>query len=163
MMEQDFNQLLNDFEPMMYHLLKKYHVRDGEGEFYQELAIVLWQASLTYQEEKMKFSTYVYSKMQFHLIDLFRKEERARNKIEAYQQHLRSDLNQSSQNDYDPTFVEKIKAILTDNEWLWFEGQILKGQTLVEIGNDHHVTANAIRHYKRKAVSKLRDAIRKER
>ncbi|GEM03660.1 hypothetical protein HMI01_06480 [Halolactibacillus miurensis] len=159
----EFNRLLNDYEPMMYHLLKKYHVRDPEGEFYQELAICLWQATQDYDDEKMKFSTYVYNKMQFRLIDLFRKDERKRNREEKYKHHVETTGSFQTEDQVPNTdFIVCLKQLLTDNEWLWFEGHVLKGKTLVEIGKDLGVSANAVRHYKRSAARKLKDCLIKE-
>lgn len=158
----EFNRLLNDYEPMIYHLLKKYRVRDPEGEFYQELAICLWQATLDYEHEKMKFSTYVYNKMQFRLIDLFRKDERKRNREEKYRLHVETNGQfQTMMSVPDSLFIGQLKSLLTKNEWFWFEGHVLKGQTLVEIGKSLGVSANAVRHYKRSAVRKLKNRISK--
>lgn len=159
----DFNRLLNDYEPMIYHLLKKYHVRDPEGEFYQELAICLWQASLDYDDKKMKFSTYVYNKMQFRLIDLFRKDERKRKVEDKYQQHITM-TGQGHIEDHvgDQVFINQLKDVLTENEWCWFDGHVIKGKTLVEIGKDLGVSANAVRHYKRSAAKKLQTRLNKD-
>ena len=159
----EFNRLLNDYEPMMYHLLKKYHVRDPEGEFYQELAICLWQATLDYDDKKMKFSTYVYNKMQFRLIDLFRKDERKRNRDEKYKQHVEATGQfQTEDQITDGYFINQLRHALTENEWAWFEGHVLKGKTLVEIGKELGVSANAVRHYKRSAARKLKNRLKKE-
>ncbi|GEN57138.1 hypothetical protein GCM10012290_17830 [Halolactibacillus alkaliphilus] len=158
----EFNRLLNDYEPMIYHLLKKYHVRDPEGEFYQELAICLWQATLDYDNEKMKFSTYVYNKMQFRLIDLFRKDERKRNREEKYKQHVETTEQYKTEDQLpDKALIIQIKQLLTENEWAWFTGYVLKGKTLVEIGKELGVSANAVRHYKRSAAQKLKTKIKK--
>src|SRR5690625_5961354 len=67
-MFDDFESLLKEYEPMIYHLLSKYQVNDPEKEYYQELAITLWKASRDYRPSQMKFSTYAYSRMNFRLI-----------------------------------------------------------------------------------------------
>ena len=156
-MLDNFDLLLKEYEPMIYHLLNKYHVRDPEYEYYQELAIALWQASRDYEPGEMKFSTYAYSKMNYRLIDLFRKNNRVRELKELLIRERRDQLVfTESSYEQDPVFLQQIKSCLTDREWLWFEGQILQGKRLVEIAEDYGVKANAVRHWKRRAVVKIR-------
>ncbi|WP_440895026.1 sigma-70 family RNA polymerase sigma factor [Amphibacillus sp. Q70] len=156
-MFDDFERLLKAYEPMIYHLLNKYQVRDSDKEYYQELVITLWQASEQYKQGEMKFSTYAYSKMNYRLIDLFRKNNRVREheKIICKANREKSVIDESNY-EHDYLFIQQIRQALTEREWLWFEGQIFQGKTLVEISCEHGVTANAVRHWKRKAVMKIR-------
>lgn len=156
-MLDNFEVLLEEYEPMIYHLLNKYHVRDPDNEYYQELAIALWQASRDYRVGEMKFSTYAYSKMNYRLIDLFRKNNRVRELSELLISERQDQLVFTESNyENDPVFLEQVKSQLTDREWLWFEGQILHGKRLVEIAEEYDVKANAVRHWKRRAVVKIR-------
>ena len=156
-MYEDFELLLKEYEPMIYHLLNKYQVYDPEKEYYQELVIALWKASRHYQTSEMKFSTYAYSKMNFRLIDLFRINNRDRKLVDLMKKEHRGNMvfNESSY-DNDPVFVQQIKNALTEREWLWFEEQIFHGKRLVEIAKEQSVGANAVRHWKRRAVVKIR-------
>ncbi|WP_017470478.1 sigma-70 family RNA polymerase sigma factor [Amphibacillus jilinensis] len=155
-MKRDFNKLLNDFEPMIFHLLNKYQVCDHDDEFYQELTITLWLASIHYQPGKMKFSTYAYNKMRYRLLDLFRKNYRThRQEQKIYHETQSNAIYYESGYDHDYVLLDQIKGRLTGKEWTWFQGAILQGKTLVQIGQDSHVTANAVKHWKRKAVKKI--------
>lgn len=156
-MFDDFEVLLKKYEPMIYHLLNKHQVRDPDKEYYQELVITLWQATQQYQTGKMKFSTYAYSKMNYRLIDLFRKNNRVREHEEIICKANREKsviYERSYEHDY--IFFQQIRQALTEREWLWFDGQIFQGKTLVEISREQGVKANAVRHWKRKAIVKIR-------
>ncbi|MBU5595527.1 sigma-70 family RNA polymerase sigma factor [Amphibacillus sp. MSJ-3] len=162
-MFDDFEVLLKEYEPMIYHMLNKYQVRDFDGELYQELVITLWQATKQYEQGKMKFSTYAYAKMNYRLLDLFRKQSRVLEGEEiVYQENKKIAVIYEPSYETDYIFLQQIRAILTDREWLWFKGQILQGKTLVEMGHEHGVKANAVRHWKRKAVAKIRHFWNKE-
>lgn len=162
-MLDDFEKRLKEFEPMIYHLLSKYQVRDPENEYYQELCITLWQATKSYQKGKMKFSTYAYSKMHYRLIDLFRKNNRIREQEQAVcAENKQNAVIYEDRYDDDHLLLQQIRDILTEREWLWFEGQIFQGKTLVEISREQDVKANAVRHWKRKAVVKIRKLWRQE-
>ena len=58
--DYQFNDVLRDHEKMIYYLIHKLGIRNGEDEFYQEGVIALWKASETYDEARGKFSTYAY-------------------------------------------------------------------------------------------------------
>jgi len=159
----NFEKILKEYEPMIYHLLNKYQVRDPENEYYQELCITLWQAFEEYQEGKMKFSTYAYSKMNYRLIDLFRKNNRIREQEEVIcQENKQKSVIHERHYDYDHILLQQIRNLLTEREWYWFEGQIFQEKTLVEIAREKEVKANAVRHWKRKAVVKIRKLLESE-
>lgn len=156
-MFDDFESILKEYESMIYHLLNKYQVNDPEKEYYQELVITLWKATREYQEGRMKFSTYAYSKMNYRLIDLFRKNNRDRELAELMTKEQRDQMVfHEVSYERDPVFTQQIRGILTEREWLWFDGQILQGKKLVEIARDHNVSADAVRNWKRRAVVKIR-------
>jgi len=156
-MFDDFESLLKEYEPMIYHLLSKYQVNDPEKEYYQELAITLWKASRDYRPSQMKFSTYAYSRMNFRLIDLFRKNTRDRELKERVKKEQKDQVVfTESGYERDPVLIQQIRDVLTEREWLWFYEQIFHGKRLVEIAEEHGVGSNAVRHWKRRAVVKIR-------
>lgn len=156
-MFENFNLLLREYEPMIYHLLNKYGVKDPEKEYYQELAIALWQATKQYEEGVMKFSTFAYSKMKYRLIDLFRKENRLRELKKKLQQEQRQLVVYVEQRyDDDHVFFQQVRQVLTERELLWLEGEIFQGKTLVEIAKEHQVKPDAVRNWKRRATAKIK-------
>ena len=50
--DYQFNDVLKDHEKMIYYLIHKLVIRNGEDEFYQEGAIALWKASKTKQANR---------------------------------------------------------------------------------------------------------------
>ncbi|SDC30427.1 RNA polymerase sigma factor, sigma-70 family [Pelagirhabdus alkalitolerans] len=160
-MEVSFTQLLEDFKPMIYHLLNKYHIRDSDGDYFQELSITLWKASTSYDQARMKFSTYAYQTMQFRLIDLIRKNSKMKESEERFKKCLRAEDMSFVCVDHNLTeWILDIRNCLTKNEWFWFVGEIVEGKRLVDIALEQGVSANAVRHWKRKAIIKIRNIYR---
>ncbi|WP_067843195.1 sigma-70 family RNA polymerase sigma factor [Amphibacillus sediminis] len=156
-MEDAFQKMVQQYEPMIFHLLKKFQVRDQDQEFYQELLITLWQASVDYQPEKGKFSTFVYYKMQYRLIDLIRKagREQQLKHLMLREYHHESIYHEHSY-DHDYLMLKQIRALLTAREWRWFKGQILEGKSMTQISREYQVKPNAVRHWKRKSITKIK-------
>lgn len=90
-MEQCFEEVLKQFEPMVYHLINKYRIRDVEGDFYQEATIALWRAWKDYDETKMKFSSYVYFRIDKALLSLIRKQNKQSDRDQYYVTLFRAD------------------------------------------------------------------------
>ncbi|SEN69880.1 RNA polymerase sigma factor, sigma-70 family [Amphibacillus marinus] len=159
-MENKFNQIISQYEPMIYHMLKKYQVRDRGGDYHQELLIVLWEATVNYRPGKMKFSTYLYTRIRFKLIDLIRKNSRISEKEHFSDVELMHTYCLESAYDWDFILINQIEQVLTKREWQWFVEHIFYGKTLVEIADLYHVSTNAVRHWKRKAIPKIRPLLR---
>jgi len=71
-----FEQLLEDYKPMIHNIIHRLGIMDPHQEFYQEGVLAFWEACQTYDEEKGKRSTYTYFIIRTRLINLIRKKNR---------------------------------------------------------------------------------------
>lgn len=61
---------------MIHHLLRQYRITYNYDEFYQLLLIKLWEISKIYNpSSSVSLSSFIYQRLKFYLIDLFRKEQ----------------------------------------------------------------------------------------
>ena len=77
---ESFDELVEQFTPMIYHVIRSLNIYKNEDEFYQTGVIALWEAHQRFDPDKGKFSTYAYSymkgKMMTELTKHTRVEER---------------------------------------------------------------------------------------
>ncbi|WP_195915308.1 sigma-70 family RNA polymerase sigma factor, partial [Staphylococcus capitis] len=70
------------YNKIIHYLLNHYHITYNYDEFYQLLLIKMWQLTLNYDEQKStSISTYLFTRLKYHLIDHFRKENNRSNQI----------------------------------------------------------------------------------
>ena len=73
--QMHFSKIYNKSKHIIYVLLKKYNIKYNNDEFVQLLTIKLWELSRKYNAQKSSsFQSYLYTRLNFYLIDLFRKQ-----------------------------------------------------------------------------------------
>ncbi|WP_153729528.1 sigma-70 family RNA polymerase sigma factor [Salinibacillus xinjiangensis] len=155
----DFQEVINDHERIIYHLIQKYGIRDPQGEFYQEGLFALWRAYETYEEKQGKFSSYAYFLIQKALLSLIRARNHQKEKDEVYRAHQTIDMSQVSatlEMGFDPYLYDQIKEVLTDNEMKWFTLFIFEDLTIKKIANKEQVTKDAVKNWGRRAKGKIK-------
>ncbi|RCW77340.1 sigma-70 family RNA polymerase sigma factor [Saliterribacillus persicus] len=158
MKEVDFSQLLKEFEPLIYHLIKKYGIRDPEDEFYQEAAISLWQAYQSYDKEKAKFSTYAYYCISRTLCNLIAKDQKEIAKKEKVLSATTFEdllVENKTGIGIDAGLLKKIRTSLTDNQWKWFLHFVIEDKSIKEIAGKENVTEDAVKNWGRLAKKKV--------
>ncbi|HCZ0438670.1 TPA: RNA polymerase subunit sigma, partial [Staphylococcus aureus] len=82
-----FNDVYNKHHKIIHHLLKKYNISYNYDEYYQLLLIKMWQLSQIYKpSSKQSLSSFLFMRLNFYLIDLFRQQKRL-NDIILYENH----------------------------------------------------------------------------
>lgn len=153
-----FEKLHQQFEPMIYHAMKRLSIYKNEHEFYQIGCIALWEASLRFNEEKGEFKAYAYSyiigRMKSALREETMKEERENPKEDIWIQ------DETTHDDFTAilweSLFEKISSILSENQRKWVKAYCLYGSTPSEIAEDEGVTVAAVKGWRRDAIAKLR-------
>ncbi|WP_042354135.1 sigma-70 family RNA polymerase sigma factor [Bacillus rubiinfantis] len=65
---ESFEQLVEQYEPMIHHLINSLHIYKNKEEFFQDGLIALWEAKERFDPKKGKFSSYAYSYMKGRLL-----------------------------------------------------------------------------------------------
>ncbi len=158
-----FEQLVAQFEPMIYHLLHKYHIRDREKDFYQEGVIALWRAKQSYDPTKGEFSTYAYFLIQKAFFTIIRKENKRKEKQQQYMHYVQAEsLSYNNELPFDPYLLEAIKQTLSKDQMTWFEGKFFHQQTNKQIARAAGVTESAVKNWGRFAKPKIKRVMKRQ-
>ena len=121
---------------MIHHLLRQYRITYSYDEFYQLLLIKLWEISKIYNpSSSVSLSSFIYQRLKFYLIDLFRKEQ------------LKIDCLDIAALNHSLTYTLK-------NEYQWLI-YYLRGYKQYEIAKKMNVSDTTIKKYKSSARIKL--------
>ncbi|OAS88205.1 MULTISPECIES: sigma-70 family RNA polymerase sigma factor [Metabacillus] len=156
--DEIFEKLHEQFEPMIYHMIKKLAIYKDEQEFYQIGCIALWEASLRFNEEKGEFKSYVYSYIMGRMKTALTNE---RKKQET--DHLLlffTPQKKTSEDDFklllSNSNIESIASLLTSNQSKWLKAYCIKNKTPSEVAKDEGVSISAVKAWRRDAIAKLK-------
>ncbi|GAE95279.1 hypothetical protein JCM21714_4498 [Gracilibacillus boraciitolerans JCM 21714] len=145
---KSIESVLEDYDRMIHHIIHKYHIRDVEGEFFQEGLIAVWHAFQTYDESKSKFSTYVYSCIARRLLNRIQKENREKDQFQTWlDQVTMEDIMIEDELDIDTQMLIDIQEVLSQKQWCWFVEFILRDQSVHDIADKYRVTDNAVKNW----------------
>jgi DNA-directed RNA polymerase len=156
--DEKFEKLHEQFEPMIYHMMKKLKIYRDEKEFYQIGCIALWEASLRFNEEKGKFKSYVYSYIIGRMKEVLTKERKKQEKENRLM--TVSPQEETSEDDFKHLLansnIESISSLLTSNQSKWLKAYCLKDKTPSEVAKDEGVSISAVKAWRRDAITKLK-------
>ncbi|MYL34325.1 sigma-70 family RNA polymerase sigma factor [Pontibacillus yanchengensis] len=153
----DCEQLIEDFKPMLHHIIHRLGIVDQEGDFYQEGLLALWEVSRTYQEEKGKLSSYVYFIVRNRLISLLRNKKRKQEHTDEIIAMSHDEAEVEMEVDiWDSYLVAELKTVLTANQCKWLDGYVLQDLSVKEVAAKENVTIDAVKNWGRKAREKLK-------
>ena len=87
-----FEEVYKKYKYIIHYLLKKYNIQYNYDEYAQLLLIKMWELSKIYNSQKrISLNTFLYSRLIFYLIDLFRKHQ-ALTLVDISEQEVKSSL-----------------------------------------------------------------------
>lgn len=156
--EQKFEQLHKQYEPMIYHILKKLLIYRNKQEFYQIGCIALWEASLRFNEKRGEFKSYAYS----YIVGRMKSELSNQRMLLEKSSKLERIFNQDiiAEDDFtlllSESFIDSISHHLSLHQSKWLKAYCLHGKTPSEIANDEGVSISAVKAWRRDAITKLK-------
>ncbi|WP_371069522.1 sigma-70 family RNA polymerase sigma factor [Sediminibacillus sp. JSM 1682029] len=160
-----FEEVLADYEKMIFYLLNKWNIRDPEKEFYQEATIALWKACESYDPARGKFSTYAYFCMEKALLSVIRKQTRQQEKQEKFIKMEKANPDRVVtflQEGIDPYLLARLESVLTEKQMIWFQLYVLEDLSVKAIAQKEQVTTAAVKNWARAAKPKIRRVVRLE-
>ena len=151
-------------------MLKRYQITYNYDEFYQLLLIQLWHLTHNYQPSKShKLSSYLFIRLNYYLIDIFRKENIIRLNyylIDIFRKEnkklstINIDTTVYSKNEpiqflnEDALLLQDIYYLLNNQEKQWLDLKLL-GYKQFEIENIMHLSISTIKKIKKVTQSKI--------
>ena len=150
----EFNKIYQEYNKIIHYLLKRYQITYNYDEFYQLLLIQIWHLTHHYQpSQSSKLSSYLFIRLNYYLIDIFRKENK---KIPT----INIDTPIHSKNepiqflDEDALLLQDIYYLLNNQEKQWLDLKLL-GYKQYEIANMMHLSISTIKKIKKITQSKI--------
>lgn len=152
-----YEEVVAQYENMIYHVIHRLGIRDPHHEFYHEGLLALWEASEKYDEKKGEFPPFAYFIIRSRIIDYMRKKRRSLEQEALTEEFPVIGTEQTEIEEFDPHFWRTVRNQLTDKQWIYIKGHIVEGKSLAEIATDHDTTVDAVKNWGRLAKKKLRN------
>src|SRR5690606_14313805 len=99
-----FEEFVEQYTPMIHHIMRSLHIYKNSEEFYQIGIIALWEAYMRFEPDKGKFSTFAYSYMKGRMMTELTKQSKTEERS-VYPEETFWDMS-IDENNYQPLQME---------------------------------------------------------
>ncbi|MEH7377000.1 sigma-70 family RNA polymerase sigma factor [Neobacillus drentensis] len=158
---ESFEQLVDQYQPMLHKIMHSLHLYKHREEFYQHSLIALWEASKRFDPQKGSFTNYAYNYIKGYLLMELKKihQDHERN---VYPDEQFWDLAADPYSD-DPLQDEILLSYcetLTPNQKKWLLYTIRDRLSVKEIAELEKVSLSAVKGWRSGAREKVKNLIR---
>ena len=157
--DEQFEQIYNEYEKMIYYLIHKLNIRDQDGEFFQEGVIALWEAFEKYGDRDT-FGKLAYLTINSRLIDLIRKNSRIIQRETVHEFIKDEPSYDKSIESFDPIFWSTVKKALTEKQWIFIQKRIIEGKPYKQIAAEENSTVDAVKGWGKEVKRKLKPLLK---
>ncbi|MTW88222.1 sigma-70 family RNA polymerase sigma factor [Virgibacillus dakarensis] len=164
-----FEEIFRQNERRIHYHIHKLHIQDPHNEFYVEGLYAMWCAYKKYRPDQGVMSTYFNFTIRNRLIDMLRKKNRENQHQETFIQNEKQKMDNGNRDCrtnlpipdmngielQDDVLWEKVRAMLTDNQWKWVKYHIIEGMPLKQIAEQEGVTVDAVKSWRKTAKKRL--------
>jgi RNA polymerase sigma factor (sigma-70 family) len=154
---ESFEQLVEQYQPMIHKIIQSLHIYRNEDEFYQTGLIALWEAKQSFNESKGSFSNYAYAFIKGKMLT-----QMTRNN-QHQERHVfpEAEFWECIEDQESSSFLEKETILsycdcLTKKEAKWVLA-FVEQLTNMEIAKKENVSISAVKQWKSGAIRKLRE------
>lgn len=151
----DFEQLAEQFNSMIFSIIHTLHIYKNKDEFYQIGLLALWDASKNFDEKKgAQFSTYAYHYIKGRIMTSLRKESKREERILYPSEEFWGLI------EYEMRVLEKENLLdyfyqLTQNQEKWVIAHFYNGLKDREIAERENVSISSVKQWRKLAMKKL--------
>lgn len=160
MVGKNYEQLVEEFTPMIHHMMKKLAIYKDKQEFFQIGLISIWETRRNFNKEKGKYSNYLYRHMQGRFLDELKRRTREaeRNDYprEAFWTMIESPVLYREEEEY----IKGLCDELTEGETKWVIATFVHQLTVKEIAKKEQVSLSAVKWWRKGAKEKLKQTLR---
>jgi RNA polymerase sigma factor (sigma-70 family) len=151
-----FQKLANQFEPLIWHVIRSFRIYKDFDLYYQAGLIGLWKAWRQFAPDKGEFSAFAYHKVKGQILNEFEKEVRFQHRHMLTEHDDRGNNQLYEENPFEREILLSYCHELTDNQKKWVLQTFLEGKKLQEIAESEGVTYEAVKSWRRGAMKQLR-------
>lgn len=154
----DFEFLLQRFEPLIKKLLLHLNIYKNHDEFYQIGRIALWEAMKRFDETKGHFPAFAAVTIKGKMLEHLRKENRYEEHNMLTQKSTDHDnTNNITEAPLDRELFECYLAPLSEKQKTWAIESIVHQKTPSEIAKEYGTTSEAVKSWRKEALKILRN------
>lgn len=163
MERERFEQIVEDYEAMIYHVMHSLGIYKNQEEFYQTGLIALWDADQRFEGEKGKFSSYAYSYIKGRMMT----ELTRNNRIDERNVYPDDDFWEVAVDEHDVALLEmeQLESYckeLNERQKTWVIDTFYYGLSVREIAAKEGVSESAVKKWRTAAMKKIREQLAKE-
>ncbi|WP_185970886.1 sigma-70 family RNA polymerase sigma factor [Alkalicoccobacillus porphyridii] len=161
MMTLIFDEVLQQYTPLIKGQIKKLRLTQNYDEYYQVGVIALWDAFRRFEPEKGEFAAYAKLRVRGELISSLRKElvhsERYLLTSESTEHLLEHETAEMMDLTADFSFTPFLQN-LSAREWLYVEQILILGKSRKAVAEEQGVSLHTVSSWSKTARRKLRQA-----
>lgn len=158
MQDNTFEQLMEEYMPLIGGMVKRLHIHKNKEDFIQVGRIALWKARQNFNESKGTFSSFAFSYVRGEMLTHLRRESTYE------QQHtwLTDEAAEGIISTFSETPPEAEKSIedylhsLSNREKTWVIEAIIYGRTIQQISARYGVSSSTVKSWRKMALQKLK-------
>ena len=158
---ESFEQLVDQYQPMIHKIIQSLHLYKDKDEFYQNSLIALWEASQRFDPQKGSFTNYAYTYIKGCLLMELKKSHLDQERY-VYPDEEFWDLVVDSYWD-DPLQKEILLSYcttLTPNQKKWLLYTMCDRLSIKEIAELEKVSLSAVKGWRSGAREKVKNLVR---
>lgn len=163
---ENFEQVLEQFTPMINSVLRKAHVYKNHDYFRQCVTIALWQAWKNYDPTRGPFAPYAHRYMRTAIYMEMRKDNRYAERNISYEKEkltfLAQHLESKNRAQDLSSILEDLKQLLTDAEFKLLVDLYQEQYTYEELAEKYNVTIAALKKRRERLLKKIREGVKKD-
>ena len=162
---EEFELILEQYEPMITSILKRAHVYKNHEHFRQSARIALWKAWQNYNPERGPFAPYAYRTMQTTIYTEMKNENNYSDHQIAYERDKLTATAQIMEDRYHQTehelgdILDTLKELLNEKEIQLIVDLYINGYSYEDLCNKYGVTIYALRKRRDRIIQKIRSEI----
>lgn len=157
---QFFDDLVKQYEPMIYKIIRSLHIYKNKEEYFQLGLVGLWEAMKRFNPKKGDFTNYAYT----YIKGLFLSEMTKVTRHEERCVYPKDEFWEAMEDIHPEQPLEKKLLLsycreLTDNQTKWVLYTCLDGLSVKEIADYENVSVSAVKAWRKGAREKLRKTL----
>jgi RNA polymerase sigma factor (sigma-70 family) len=133
---ESFEQLAEQYKPMIHKIINSLHIYRNQDEFYQNGLIALWEASIRFDPSKGNFTNYAYTYIKGSLLKQLDKEFRYQQRSICPSEEFWENTDEyHTDNPLEAEILQSYCETMTPNQRKWVFYTIMDDLSVKEIAN----------------------------
>lgn len=158
---ESFSEIVENYQPMIYHVMKSLAIYKNKDEFFQIGLIALWDAHQRFDHGKGEFSSYAYSYIKGRMMTNLTKHRQNEERNVYPDDRFWGNIVEEEVQWLEQEHLQNYCIGLSDKQTQWVIDTFYKGMTTRDIAEKENISLSAIKKRKAVTLAKIRENIEK--